>query len=217
MSPILLTLLLAAPGPCFLATDATPGWKHVTLPFEAYALAAPDDVDQFRSNEQVTIVDQRSGMFLSGRDDGGGVTAFDFSFGEGSRSLDVEFTDSLQGAKVDVSAYGDFGSMSLMREQRLGGSRLALTWGQTQVQSVTVRVHHHLRKQPVLAGWKSVRRMPSAHLTASEAFRLDRSLYFRQPAGAPVLLCNDPDRELKLRPDAVQLRDRPMPVLLKKP
>ena len=211
-----LTLLLNA-GPCFYASDSTPGWKHVTLPSEAYALGAPDDIDQFRSNEAVTIVDSRSGVFLAGRDDGAGVTAFDFSLGDGGRSLDVVFTAPLQGAKVDVSAYGEFGWMSLMRDQRFGGSRLALTWGQSHVSSVVVRVHHHLRREPVLEGWSSVRRLPSSQLQTSEAFRLDRSLYYRQPAGPAVLLCQDPDRELKLRPDAVGPKDRPMPVLLKKP
>lgn len=236
MSPLILSLLLtAAPvllaaspavstrdrssapaGPCFFASDATPGWKHVTLPFDAYALAAPDEVDQFRSNEAVTIVDHRSGVFLSGRDVGAGVTAFDFSLGEGGRSLDIEFTESLQGAKVDVSAYGEFGSMSLMREQRIGSTKLNLTWGQTQVHSVVVHVHHHMRKEPVLHAWRGVRRIPSARLSTSEAFRLDRSLYYRQPPGPAVMLCHDPDRELKMRPDMVGLKDRPMPVLLKK-
>ncbi len=214
---VLGVMLTAAPGPCFYASDASPGWKHVTLPSEAYALVAPEDVDQFRSNEGVTIVDARTGVFLSGRDDGAGVTAFDFSLGEGGRSLDLTFTESLQGAKVDVSAFGEFGTMSLMREQRLGGAHLSLTWGQTQVQSVVVRVHHHLRKEPVLEGWRSVRRMTSAHLPTSEAFRLDRSLYYRQPAGPAVMLCHDPGRELKMRPNTVALNDRPMPVLLKKP
>lgn len=220
MNAILLGLtfvLHAAPGPCFFASDATPGWKHVTLPFDAYALAAPDEVDQFRSNERVTIVDARSGVFLSGRDSGAGAISFDFNLGEGGQSLDVEFTESLQGAKVDVSAYGEFGSMTLMREQRISGPRLALTWGQTEVHSVVVRVHHHLRKEPVLSGWRSIRKLQSARLQTSEAFRLERSLYYRQPAGPAVMLCNDPGRELKVRPEAVGLKDRPMPVLLKKP
>ncbi len=213
----ILAAILAATGPCFIASDATPGWKHVTLPGDAYALAAPDDVDQFRANEPVTIIDAHEAMFLAGRDEGAGITAFDFRLGEGSRSLDVRFTESLQGAKVDVTAYGELGSMTLMREQRIGAAKLALTWGPNDVQSVIVRVHHHLRKEPVLEGWKSVRRVASARVAASEAFKLDRSLYYRQPAGPAVLLCHDPDRELKLRPDAVGVKDRPMPVLLKKP
>ena len=216
MSPILLGLLIHA-APCFVATDATPGWKHVTLPFDAYGLAAPDGVDQFRSNESVTLVEDHSSVYLTGWNDGAGVTAFEFQLGDGGKSVDIEFTEPLQGAKVDVTARGQLGWMSLMREQRQAGSRLTLTWGDNSVQTVKVRVHHHLRRDPVLAGWHSVRRVPSARMSMSDAFRLERSLYYRQPPGPAVVLCHDPGRELTLRPEEVELfKERPVPVLLKK-
>ena len=213
-----LALMIHAAAPrCFVANDASPGWKQVTLPSDAVGLAAPDDVDQFRSNEPVTLFESRSSVYLTGRDDGVGVTAFDFHLGDGGRSLEVTFSEPLRGAKVDVTATSDRGWMSLMEERRQGGSKLTLSWGENNVTRVTVRVHQHLRKPPVLYAWHSVRRLPIAKLSMSEAFRLERSLYYRQPVGPPVLLCNDPGRELRLRTEVELFNERPLPVVLRTP
>lgn len=214
--PLWVVLALGATGPCFVPNDATPGWKQVALPDDARALAAPEGVDQFRADDGVTVVDDRSGLYLAGHSDGLGVTQFDFPLGGGGRSLEVRFANSLRGAKVDVTAHGEFGAMALMREERVGASSLSLTWGQNEVQSVTVRVHGHLRKEPVLLGWRSVRRVAIERLPVSAAFRLRRSLYYRQPAGGPVTLCQDPGRELAVKPDAPGPAELPTPVSLKR-
>jgi hypothetical protein len=214
MSALAFGMILVGAAPCFTATDASPGWKQAILPEDALSLAAPEGIDQLRSGEEVTVVDERSGLYLVGRDEGPGRIAFDFSIQPGGRSLEVTFTEGLKGAKVDVVANGDAGSMSLMHEERIGSSRLNLSWGQTQVHSVTVRVHNHLRKDPVLEGWRSVRRVPLSKLQVSEAFQLERSLYYRQPPGAAVLLCNEPGRELRIAPEAIGPRSRPTPVAL---
>jgi hypothetical protein len=212
-----LTLLLNA-APCFVASDASVGWKQVTLPFDLFALAAPEGIDQFRSNEPVTLIQSHSSVFLAGTDDGVGVTSFDFHLGDGGRSLEVTFTKPLRGAKVDVNATSNLGWMSLMEQRRQGGATLALTWGATNVSRVTVRVHQHLRNAPVLASWTTVRRLPTSRIAMSEAFRLDRSLYYWQPAGPAVVLCNAPGRELKMREEAIDLLEhRPLPVVLRNP
>ena len=86
MPQVLVWLLLstAPAGPCYVASDATPGWKQVALPDDARSLAAPAGIDQFRSDESVAIVDERSGLYLEGRSDGPGVTAFDFTIEGGA-------------------------------------------------------------------------------------------------------------------------------------
>lgn len=219
MAPLtlgLVTFLAASSGPCFVSTDATPGWKQVVLPDEARALAAPEGVDQFRADEGLTIVDERSGVSLQGYSGGLGVTVFEFPLGAGGRSLDLRFAEPLRGAKVDVTASSELGAMSLLREQRVGGATLSLSWGQNDVSSVTVRVHDHLRRDPVLLGWKSVRHVPADRAGLSPAFTLRRSLYYRQPAGPVVPLCNAPEQVLTVRPDAPRANELPVPVTLKR-
>lgn len=219
MSSLLMCMWLAtAPvGPCYLATDSTPGWKHVTLPDDARSLSAPAEIDQFRSDEFVTIVDERKGVYLQGRSDRPGVTAFDLALGEGGRSLEVRFGSPLRGAKVDVTATSSSGTLALMREERVAGQTLFLSWGENDVQSVTVRVHDHLRKEPVLLGWKSVRRVRVEKLRASSGFQLKRSLYYRQPpGGASVPLCHEPSVELSIAGELPGREELPMPVAIKR-
>ena len=213
---VMLSLVLGAEGPCFAANDATPGWKQVTLAEGQEGLAAPPAVDQFRADEPVTIIDSHSGLYLAGHGDGLGVAAFDFSFEPGARSLELHFTDSLRGAKVDVTASGRFGEMSLMHEQRVGASSLSLAWGMNEVTWLRVRVHDHLRKDPVLDGWTSVRRVGLEQLGLSGAFRLHRSLYYLQPVGPAVRLCVAPGQELALHTAGPKSSELPVPVLLRR-
>lgn len=218
MHALVLSLFLAAEpaGPCFEATDASPGWKQVTLPDDARELAAPEGIEQLRAGVSVTVVDDKSGLYLAGRSDGLGVTTFDFPFGDGGRALELRFVDPLRGAKVDVTAYGDDGPMALMREERIGGAAVTLSWGDNDVRSVTVRVHEHLRKAPVLYAYKSTRRVPLEKLRVSSAFHLSRSLYYRQPAGPAVLLCEAAGRTLVLKPESLASMELPVPVVLKR-
>ena len=178
-------------GPCFAATDSTPGWKQ--------GLAAPAGVDQFRSGELVTIVESRSALFLEGTDDGVGVTLFELKLDEGARSLEVRFGQSLRGAKVDAEASGELGKMTLLREERIGAAKVSLAWGANDVRRLRVRVHQHLRKRPILDGYSTVRRVPSERLDLSPAFRVSGGLYYLQPVGPPVRLCVAPQQELTVQ------------------
>lgn len=209
-------LTLAAASPCYVATDSSPGWKQVTLAAGAEKLAAPEGVEQFRADEPVRIIENKSGLFLRGRSEGMGVTGFEFTLGEGARSLEIRFNESLRGAKVDVIASGAFGDMSLMQEQRIGASSLSLAWGMNDVRWVKVRVHDHLRKEPVLDGWTSVRVVAVEQLNASAAFRLKHSLYYLQPNGPAVTLCSAPERELVVHPNSPHPTDLPTPVVLRR-
>lgn len=211
-----LAAMVVAAGPCFVATDASPGWKQVTLPEGAPALAADEGVPQFRPGEPVQVVDERTGLYLPGRDDGPGVTAFDFPLGAGARTLELHFAEALRGAKVDVTASGELGSMALLREQRVGGADLVLALGDNDVRAATVRVHHHLRRQPVLLGYRAVRRVAVSELRVSPAMQLPRSLYYRQPPGPAVTLCQDAGRALTLAPSSVGPGELPVPVVVRR-
>ena len=142
MSPFIAVVVAAT---CFAPNDAAPGWKQVALPDDARALAAPEGVAQFRSDEWVTVVDERSELFLSGAESFGGRTSFELTLGEGGRSLEVHFERPLRGAKVDVTAWGPMGAMTLMNEQRVGGATLALTWGANDVRVVFAQLANDVR------------------------------------------------------------------------
>lgn len=212
----LLVAMWLAAAPCFTPNDATPGWKQVALPDEARSLAAPVGVEQFRSDEWVTVVDERSELFLAGEHRAPGRTSFDFALGEGGRSLEVHFERPLRGAKVDVTAWGPVGTMTLMHEERVGGATLALAWGLNDVREVTVRVHDHLRQAPVVRRLRTVRRLAATALHESPAFKLTHSLYYRQPVGPAVTLCEEPARELTLPPGAPPREALPTPVSLRR-
>jgi hypothetical protein len=211
----LITLLLAA-APCYLPNDVTPGWKQVALPDDARSLSAQGGVDQFRSDGWVTVVDERNEQYLTGEHTFAGRTSFDFVLGEGGQSLEVRFERPLRGAKVDVTAWGPAGTLTLMHEQRVGGEKLSLSWGVTDVRTVTVRVHEHLRESPVVMGFKGVRRVPASRLSESPAFRLPRSLYYLQPIGPAVMLCDDPGAEPAVHPGGPPPGVLPTPVSLRR-
>lgn len=214
MSALIALLLTAAP--CFLPDDASPGWKQVALPDDARSLSAPANIDQFRSDGWVTIVDERSEQYLAGEKVFPGRTLFVFPTGEGATSFEVRFTRPLRGAKVDVIAWGAAGEMTLMHEQRVGGDTLSLTWGAAGVRNLTVRVHEHLRESPVVHGYRAVRRVPASTLNDSPAFRLPRSLYYLQPNGPAVTLCEDPGIQATVHPGAPPPNAQPTPVSLRR-
>ncbi len=152
---ILMTLLSGTDVHCYVASDGTPGWKLVALPDEAPALAADEGIEQFRSDEPVTVVDERPSVAWVGSPHGIGKTGFVFTVGPGGRLLEVHFAQPLRGARVDVTAFDERGQgMALMRDRRVGGDALNLTWGTAEVRSVEVKVHDHLRTEPVVASWK---------------------------------------------------------------
>lgn len=209
----LLLILLAAP-PCYQPKDVTAGWKQVALPEEAPFLAATGKVEQFRSGARVSVTDEHEALFLAGEHPFPGRTVFDFVLGEGGRSLKVEFEHPLRGAKVDVTAWGPGGTRTLLREQRTPGSSLALTWGMNDVRRVFITVHEHLREGPLLRAYRTERWVPGERLSASPAFHLARSLYYLQPEGGPVRLCNEPKAALQVWSGGPPKGTEPVPVSL---
>jgi hypothetical protein len=200
MSALLMTVLLAAPeAMCFYPRDGEPGWKVVTVPPEAPALAAPDGVDQFRPGETVELLSDHPGLLLAGAQYHAGRTDFEVKPGDGACDVALTFVTPLRGAKVDVTAWTDNGTMILKREERVPGATLQLAWGDMSVHALYVTVHNHLREPPVLSGWSSACRLEAGRLPVSESFRLGHSLYYLQPHGPRVVLCNRPEAVLRVR------------------
>lgn len=213
---ILMTVLLAAtPGPCFEANDTTPGWKQVAIPSDAPSLAVVEEVEQFRSDDPITLIEDTNDVFRAGDSHFPGVTQFDFTLQPGTRKLALVFAGPLRGAKVDVSAQGAVGTMLLERERRVPGQELSIDLAQNEVWSVTVKVNDHLRKAPVLKRWTMTRQLSMGQLGASGAYQLRHSLYYRQPAGPALRLCNDPTRVLSLSHRWVE-QDAPSAVTLRR-
>src|SRR5204863_4756369 len=143
-------------------------------------------------DEPVDLVDDHPAAFLAGTRYHDGHTAFALRPGTGACAVEIAFRSPLRGAKVDVSAWGEAGTMTLMHEERVGGSVLQLHWGEAGVRELNVTVHDHLREDPVIERWKSSCRMPAEKLAVSDAYRLGHSLYYLQPPGPAVVLCNKP-------------------------
>lgn len=198
-----LVMLLAASTPeggCFIPSDQTAGWKRVALPQEAPALAAPEDVDQFRSGEPALLFQQEASMFEGASHEHPGRMVYSFGVPRDARRLELGFLEELRGAKVDAEAVMGGYVIPLLDSYRIGGRQLSLEWNMEGVYQVRVTVHHHLRDKPVVRTWRVGRWVkPGEAPDVAEAFRAPRSLYFRHPGGGRRLeLCNQPGRPLQL-------------------
>lgn len=192
----LLTLWLAtaAPAhPCFTPSDQTAGWKRVSLPDEAPALAAPTDLEQFRSGEPVLLLEQDPAVYLGVLHESPGRMTYRFRLPPESRRLELGFLEGLRGAKVDAMAYDGFHAFVLLDERRVEGAQLTLAWDMSGVNFVEVTVHHHLRSKPVVRTWQVARQLKARdEPSLSAAFRVPRSLYYLHPGGRRVDLCDVP-------------------------
>jgi hypothetical protein len=198
-----LVMLLAAGSPepsCFVPSDQTAGWKRVVLPESAPALAAPADVDQFRSGEPALLFEQESSAYVGADSEHPGRMAYRFQVPRDAHQLVLDFLEDLRGAKVDAVAYAGGRAFPLLDERRYSGTQLGLYWTMEGVDHVVVSVHHHLREKPVVREWHVGRRLePGKDPRLSESFRAPRSLYFLHPGGGRRLeLCEAPGRELRL-------------------
>jgi hypothetical protein len=206
----LVALLPACSSPCFVADDATPGWKRVALapgvpllgrdPLITLAapgaLAAPDGVDQFRSGEPA-IVWERDQPSPPPDRPRLGVVEYRLPAG-GARVVDVEFAAALDGARVDVSGETAAGAVPLVDGRRVSGRALRVEWERDDVRALDVTIHRHLRALPIVARWRMG--APETLVGASPYSAADRqsALFYRQPAGPPVELCPAPGRRLSL-------------------
>ena len=196
MSPLLFSMLLAA---CFTPNDATPGWKQVTLPPQSSSLAAPAGIDQFRPGEPAKAFELNPSRFEGVESYDEGSTTFSFNVAPDSRRLELSFHEPLRGAKVDASLFVGSRQYPLLDEKRVKSEQLVLEWQIPEAARLVVRVHQHFRKRPLMTRWLLVRDLVVANEpTISGNFKVEQSLYYRQPPGVPVELCDAPGRVLEL-------------------
>lgn len=219
MTPALLLALALAtsaePSRCFTPSDQTAGWKQVTLPEGAAALAAPEGIDQFRPDEPARVLESDPRAYLGGSPRGLGKTQFDFHAPQGSRSLALAFSYPLRGAKVDVVGFAGGRSYPLLSERRIAGAELDLQWDIPGLDTLSVTVHEHFRESPVVKSWRIERLTTLADdpdLPAS--FKLGRSLYFRHPGGRRLELCEAPGRTPEVDKKSLEGASRPVSVNL---
>lgn len=194
-------MLSAVPtGPCYVPSDQTAGWKRVELPADAPALAAPEGLEQFRAGEPVLFSQVDSSDAYRGTYERHlGRMAYAFQLPRGTFRLGVTFLNSLDGAKVDATAYVGGRAYPLLSEKRQFGKELALDWSVVGVDSLVIEVHRHLREKPVVLHWRLDRQVfPSQELPADSAFTGPRSLYFWHPGGRRIELCDTPGQRLVL-------------------
>lgn len=195
---LLGTLALAA-SPCFVPSDQTAGWKRVALTDEAPALSAPQGIDQFRSDEAALLIESDPRAYVGATRRQPGRMTYTFRVPQGAARLEVEFVESLRGAKVDATAYAGYRSFPLLHERRVGGAALALDWSMEGVDSVVIEVHDHFREKPVVRQWRVARKVwPTREASVPAGFRAPRSLYFFHPGGQRIELCHAPERRMVL-------------------
>jgi hypothetical protein len=188
-------LLATTPaGPCYVPSDQTAGWKRVELPAEAPALAAPQGLDQFRAGERALLSQlDLPDTYLGATERRFGRMAYSFQLPKGTFRMQVDFLDSLNGAKVDATAYVGGRAYPLLSERRQFGKELRLDWSVVGVDRLVVEVHRHLREKPVVLHWRVDREVfPSSELLVTSAFQVPRSLYFQHPGGRRIELCDSP-------------------------
>lgn len=190
-------LVLAALAACVVPVDQAPGWKLVPLTPDAPALAAEGDVEQVRGGELVTVVDRRPSLLVGSDASRAGSTRYEVRLPAGATRATLDFTRSLQNAKVDVTAVGGNVELPLLQHERIGGARLEVELPRRRVGRLLVVVHHHLRPRPVLdlatVEWRGPASGSELPGDVPPGW-----LAFRNPGGRVVRLCNDPARAQRL-------------------
>jgi hypothetical protein len=186
--------------PCYVPADQTAGWKRVALPDAAPALAAPFELEQFRAGERAFLSEvDPQGTYLGATEGHFGRMRYTFRLPKGTSQLELEFLDSLNGAKVDVTAYLGTREYPLLSERRQHGEQLVLQWNVEGVDTLEVQVHNHLRERPVVRHWRVGRQVvPSQEASVPTAFHASRALYFLHPGGRRIELCDTPNQPMRL-------------------
>lgn len=200
-------------GPCYVPSDQTAGWKRVELPADAPALAAPGGLEQFRAGEPALLSQVDPPSAYQGASEGRlGRMVYAFQVPRGTVRMEVAFLNSLDGAKVDATAYVGGRAYPLLSERRQFGKELVLDWSMVGVDSLIIEVHRHLREKPVVLHWRVERQLVlTQELPADSAFKGSRSLYFQHPGGRRIELCDSPGQRMVLsrwpegRPEPVTL------------
>lgn len=192
-------LLAVALASCVAPQDQAAGWKQTPLARGAPALAAPADVEQFRSGERALVLSEPH--FQHSAEEVFGTLQLTFEVPRDAEHLRVRFRHPLDGMKVDATALDRQGRrMPLMDQRRIGGDEVQVDWGPAEVAWVTLRLHHHLRERPVVSQWRSGRwEVPSEAASAPAFFHREGMLIWRHPGGRRIELCEAPKQRLELQ------------------
>lgn len=177
---------------CYRADDQTAGWKQAVMP-KGTTLAAPPDIDQFRSGQPSWVVTDRALFDYRATTPRWGVVRLDFEVPSDTRLLRVHFLQRLEGMRVEVRGGDGSGrDLPLLPERRFSTDELRLEWTAEGVRYVTILLHHHVRGAPVVADWSSGRwqQMPAAPRA---------QLTYFHPGGRDLELCDAPHQPLQAR------------------
>ena len=192
MRVIAVVLLVGcSPGTCFVPSDDSPGWKRVAVPAAAPDLAAPEGVDQVRGGEPAIVWTDE--VPIASEEISGGHAFYEFAVRPDQRALEIVFAEPLDGARV---------ASSLAGERRVRGRRVLLSW-HAPVERVSVDVHQHLRRTPVV-------RTARAGSPSVVAGTQPGVLYYKQPLGSKIALCEAPERVLAVDRDVTPDVARPV-------
>ena len=190
MAIILLTAGCSQ-GTCFTPSDSAPGWKRVAIPDSTPELAAPDGVEQIRGGEPAIVWTDEVPLAYSSTS--AGHAYYEFEVRPDQRALEVVFVTPLDGARVVPSVGG---------ERRVRGRRVLVTW-QAPVGRVSLDIHRHLRETPVV-------RIAHAGSPSIVAGTRAGVLYYKQPRGSNITLCEAPERMLAAGGDVAVDAARPV-------
>jgi len=178
---------------CFTPPEQTAGWKRVDVPSDLPALAAPKDVQQFRVGEAAWLLERDPAAYQGMNREHAGRTTYRFRLPREARRMDLQFQESLRGAKVDAVVTATDRPFTLIDGRRYPDRDVSVEWGIQGVQWLEVTVRHHLRPVPVVASWTAARWVdPGGELDIPPEFRATRSLYYLHPGGRTVELCHLP-------------------------
>lgn len=216
-----------ATAACFVPSDQTAGWKSVAIPPAYPSLAAPNDVNQFRTGEAAIVWEDKVERSQDLPYYGGyyhhhyhhahhgevqEVTVR--ALGDNARHLDVELGASLHGMRVEVNGWSSQRGTVPLLSKRLDTSRILLEW-QGPLDSITLTFHSHLRHDAVTVRRVRVgeRRIVETADWASNRFAAPKTLYFFHPGGRTLELCEREGATLGV--ERASVTGLPMPVELK--
>jgi hypothetical protein len=191
---LLIVLLSACASPvraCWTPSDRTPGWKQVALPPDGRALAAPPDVDQYRTNERALAWQERGAKEANWTWLGSTEFSFDVD-GAPADAVEATFGSSLGGAVVEARALTAKGSYVILPRTRKHETTVRLEIADPDASLVILTVHNHLRARPQLTSW----RVGQWQEPAGPPSRL----VYRQPEGQAIRLCQSPHETLTFHP-----------------
>jgi hypothetical protein len=209
----------AAHAQCYRPQGAPAiGWKRVALPVDAPALAADRDIAQLRTGEPTWLTEpwHDQGVYLDRHHIG--QTEYSFPVTPATRgSFQLFFGESLGGAKVDVWMRTNTGTLWQWKERRIDDNEIEVSWDGPRVYTIVVTVHHHLRSEPPVLRFRLVREIELLQESwLPSEFRVPRSLYYYQPAGRAVLLCDAPGQQLAVEQELLTRAGAPQPMAVQR-